>query len=104
MGICFVGKKTKFETFLNKYIPQADGHFVDVHNGKEIANIKHNGVHNFTIGKRIHFHGTKESNNCRNNAFSLHYQIPSSEGLYVADIDPVSQIVYVVSLNFINFK
>jgi tRNA U34 2-thiouridine synthase MnmA/TrmU len=91
MGICFIGKKNNFESFLTKYIDPISGRFVDIENEKEIPNIRHNGVHNFTIGKRIHLHGKRGGNN------SLQSHISGNEALYVCNIDASTQTIYLVS-------
>jgi tRNA-5-taurinomethyluridine 2-sulfurtransferase len=85
MGICFIGKKAKFEEFLSKFIDPIEGHFVDIDSGKRILNLKHKGVHNFTIGKRIppQMNAGKLMGN-------------NTEGLYVAEIDAKNQTIFVV--------
>ncbi|CAI5449255.1 unnamed protein product [Caenorhabditis angaria] len=51
MGICFVGKKAKFDEFIDEYIEEKKGKII-AESGEIIG--EHNGIHHFTIGKRIH--------------------------------------------------
>ncbi|CAO4373967.1 unnamed protein product [Caenorhabditis nigoni] len=51
MGICFIGKKKRFSDFLDEYIEPKPGRIV-LKDGQQIG--KHHGIHQFTIGKRIH--------------------------------------------------
>ena len=87
MGICFIGKEGNFESFLSKYIEpiQGNGKFVDIDTdtGKELLDWRHDGVHNFAAGKRVHP--------------PKHLKL-GNESIYVAGIDVMEQIVYVVCL------
>lgn len=51
MGVCFVGKKKNFGKFLEEYIEVRCGLIIESMSGETIG--EHNGVHNFTIGKRL---------------------------------------------------
>ncbi|CAD6197501.1 unnamed protein product [Caenorhabditis auriculariae] len=51
MGICFVGRKNKFDQFIDEYIEQRPGSVTDL-NGVVIG--EHDGIHHFTMGKRVH--------------------------------------------------
>ncbi|KAE9421859.1 hypothetical protein Angca_005562, partial [Angiostrongylus cantonensis] len=54
MGICFVGKRRNFDSFIDQYIEPRPGKIITLE-GKFIGH--HNGVHHFTLGKRIGVHG-----------------------------------------------
>lgn len=56
-------------------------------NGQRILGITHKGIHNFTIGKRV------RPLDCTN---PLNEMLTNSDALYVADIDPRTQTVYLV--------
>ncbi|VDD88027.1 unnamed protein product [Enterobius vermicularis] len=51
MGICFIGKRKNFSSFLDQYLEKNEGVIRNVEDGNELA--KHNGIHHFNIGKRI---------------------------------------------------
>ncbi|KAK6749657.1 hypothetical protein RB195_001956 [Necator americanus] len=72
MGICFVGKRKDFEGFIDQYIEPRTGKILTV-DGKYIG--QHEGVHHFTLGKRIAIQG-------------CHL------GYFVAKINAASNIVY----------
>uniref|UniRef100_A0A1I7S768 tRNA-5-taurinomethyluridine 2-sulfurtransferase n=1 Tax=Bursaphelenchus xylophilus TaxID=6326 RepID=A0A1I7S768_BURXY len=76
MGLCYVGKRRKFSEFLEKYIPDKKGNLVDIETAEVIG--EHNGIHHFTIGKRV--------------AINTNY--PTHYGFYVCKIDSCSNIVY----------
>ncbi|KHJ90946.1 putative tRNA (5-methylaminomethyl-2-thiouridylate)-methyltransferase [Oesophagostomum dentatum] len=73
MGICFVGKRKDFDRFIDQYIEPNPGEILTM-GGKHLG--KHEGVHHFTLGKRVHIQG-------------CHL------GYFVAKIDAKSNIVYV---------
>ncbi|CAI4221033.1 unnamed protein product [Auanema sp. JU1783] len=75
MGICFVGKRKKFDEFMNQYINPVEGDIVMLE-GKRVG--YHEGVHLFTLGKRISIKSR------------------SHLGLFVAKIDYKRNIVYAV--------
>ncbi|CAJ0587773.1 unnamed protein product, partial [Mesorhabditis spiculigera] len=75
MGICFVGKRKNFEEFMDQYIEPQPGPLVTI-DGKFLA--EHQGVHHFTLGKRIHLKG-------------------DHLGYFVADIQPATNTVVVCS-------
>uniref|UniRef100_A0A0K0CVK6 tRNA-5-taurinomethyluridine 2-sulfurtransferase n=1 Tax=Angiostrongylus cantonensis TaxID=6313 RepID=A0A0K0CVK6_ANGCA len=54
MGICFVGKRRNFDSFIDQYIEPRPGKIITLEE-KFIGH--HNGVHHFTLGKRIGVHG-----------------------------------------------
>ncbi|CAJ0602199.1 unnamed protein product [Cylicocyclus nassatus] len=54
MGICFVGKRKNFEKFVDQYIEPKKGEIVTL-DGKRLG--QHDGIHHFTLGKRIHIQG-----------------------------------------------
>ncbi|VDO58252.1 unnamed protein product [Haemonchus placei] len=54
MGICFVGKRKKFEKFIDQYIEPCPGEILTL-DGKHLGH--HQGVHHFTLGKRIAIQG-----------------------------------------------
>lgn len=54
MGICFVGKRKNFDSFIDQYIEPRPGKIITLE-GKFLGH--HNGVHHFTLGKRIGVHG-----------------------------------------------
>lgn len=49
-GICFIGKR-KFQNFIDEYIEQKKGDFVDIETGKVVG--KHNGIHQFVVGQCV---------------------------------------------------
>uniref|UniRef100_A0AAF5I1R9 tRNA-5-taurinomethyluridine 2-sulfurtransferase n=1 Tax=Strongyloides stercoralis TaxID=6248 RepID=A0AAF5I1R9_STRER len=78
MGICFVGKKKNFNNFLSNYIESNVGNMIEIESNKIIT--QHNGIHNFTIGKRVRL--------------PTHiYQC--YEGLFVSKVDSSTNTVYV---------
>uniref|UniRef100_A0A0K0F725 tRNA-5-taurinomethyluridine 2-sulfurtransferase n=1 Tax=Strongyloides venezuelensis TaxID=75913 RepID=A0A0K0F725_STRVS len=78
MGMCFVGKRKNFSSFLNNYLESKIGNIVDIESNDILT--QHNGIHNFTIGKKV--------------------RLPPSifqcyEGLYVCKLDSNTNTVYV---------
>lgn len=67
-----------------QYVDPSPGPIVLKSSGKEIG--QHEGVHNYTLGKRL---AVPISN----------YQ--SHDGLFVSELDYKNQVVYVVSLSFL---
>lgn len=49
MGICFIGQKKKFSSFLQQYIDQPPGQVIDLDSGKLIG--QHDGLYGYTIGQ-----------------------------------------------------
>ncbi|VDM60901.1 unnamed protein product [Angiostrongylus costaricensis] len=74
MGICFVGKRRNFDSFIDQYIEPRPGKIITLE-GKFLGH--HNGVHHFTLGKRIAVQG-------------CHL------GYFVAQIDAEKDTVYAV--------
>ncbi|RCN53419.1 tRNA (5-methylaminomethyl-2-thiouridylate)-methyltransferase [Ancylostoma caninum] len=54
MGICFVGKRKNFEGFIDQYIEPRQGEIITL-DGRHLG--QHEGVHHFTLGKRIPIQG-----------------------------------------------
>ncbi|CAG9853894.1 unnamed protein product [Phyllotreta striolata] len=54
MGICFIGSRN-FQTFIQEYIADKPGDFVDVDTGKVVG--QHRGVHQWTLGQRSRLQG-----------------------------------------------
>ncbi|VDP33771.1 unnamed protein product [Heligmosomoides polygyrus] len=54
MGICFVGKRKNFDNFIDQYIEPCPGEILTV-DGRHLG--QHEGVHHFTLGKRIAIQG-----------------------------------------------
>ncbi|GMT24168.1 hypothetical protein PFISCL1PPCAC_15465, partial [Pristionchus fissidentatus] len=76
MGVCFVGKRKNFGEFLNEYIESRCGFIIDAMKGTKVG--EHNGVHNFTVGKRLSI-GPR-----------------SHLGYFVQSIDAATGVVYAV--------
>uniref|UniRef100_A0A183CBE8 tRNA-5-taurinomethyluridine 2-sulfurtransferase n=1 Tax=Globodera pallida TaxID=36090 RepID=A0A183CBE8_GLOPA len=89
-GICFIGRKRKFGEFLCKYIDSDSGPLIDIDTGMTISGIRHKGIHNFTIGKRLRME------NCIG---CLEKLSPHGDALYVAGIDQSSRSVYLCAGN-----
>ncbi|KAL7647790.1 UNVERIFIED_CONTAM: hypothetical protein RMT77_001404 [Armadillidium vulgare] len=53
-GICFIGKR-KFSSFIQEYIDDNPGNFVDLETNEVIG--KHRGFHHWTLGQRIRIGG-----------------------------------------------
>ncbi|VDI60297.1 tRNA-specific 2-thiouridylase [Mytilus galloprovincialis] len=73
MGICFIGKRN-FQSFVEQYIEQKPGNFVDVETGEIVGT--HKGAHYWTIGQRTHLSGLDKA-------------------YFVSSFDITSQTVYV---------
>ncbi|KAF8163707.1 tRNA-specific 2-thiouridylase [Crassisporium funariophilum] len=58
VGICFVGEKTKFNSFLSSYIPANPGPIINKITGKVVG--EHSGLWNFTIGQNARVPGMPE--------------------------------------------
>ncbi|XP_023017440.2 mitochondrial tRNA-specific 2-thiouridylase 1 isoform X1 [Leptinotarsa decemlineata] len=54
MGICFIGSR-KFQDFIQEYIPDRPGVFVDIDTGRVVG--EHNGIHQWTLGQRARLPG-----------------------------------------------
>lgn len=54
MGVCFVGEKRRFDTFISEYIPPKPGRIVDLE-GKTLGT--HQGLWQFTIGQNARIAG-----------------------------------------------
>ncbi|TMS37594.1 hypothetical protein L596_004493 [Steinernema carpocapsae] len=78
MGICFVGKRKNFESFLDQYIEPKPGVIMDKRSGIIVSD--HKGLHHFTLGKRVRV----KPEVCQ-----------SPDGLFVCELDPESNTVYV---------
>ncbi|EKM55235.1 uncharacterized protein PHACADRAFT_255702 [Phanerochaete carnosa HHB-10118-sp] len=57
MGICFVGEKRRFDTFISQYIPPKPGPIVDL-DGNTLG--KHQGLWQFTLGQNARIPGLRE--------------------------------------------
>ncbi|KAK0397998.1 hypothetical protein QR680_002379 [Steinernema hermaphroditum] len=79
MGICFIGKRKNFESFLDQYIEPVRGPIVDKETGVTIG--EHSGIHHFTIGKRVKI---------------APEQYQSADGLFVCSLDAETNSVFVV--------
>ncbi|CAJ0935886.1 unnamed protein product, partial [Mesorhabditis belari] len=75
MGICFVGKRKNFTTFMDQYIEPRPG-LIKTIAGKIVA--EHTGIHHFTIGKRVLYQG-------------------DHLGYFVVELDPKTNTVLVCS-------
>lgn len=73
--LCFIPQGQTPQTYLAQFLPEAPGAIVHAVSGKQLG--EHKGTHNFTIGQRKGI------------------GISSADPLYVTDIDPDSQVVYV---------
>lgn len=73
-----------------KYIDDNGGPLADIETGEIFSDIQHKGIHNFTIGKRL------RRDNCSG---SMNALLPHGDALYVADIDPLSRTVFLVSFS-----
>ncbi|KAK0421038.1 hypothetical protein QR680_015036 [Steinernema hermaphroditum] len=78
MGICFIGKRKNFESFMDQYIEPSRGPIVDRETGGVIG--EHSGIHHFTIGKRVKI---------------APEQFQSADGLFVCSIDAGTNTVFV---------
>ncbi len=54
MGICFIGKRRSFASFLRQYVEDEPGPVVDVDSGRVVGH--HAGVHSYTLGQRLRMH------------------------------------------------
>ncbi|TFY55299.1 hypothetical protein EVJ58_g8334 [Rhodofomes roseus] len=55
MGICFVGKKRRFDEFLEQYIAPNPGWIVDLETNKQLA--RHRGLWQYTLGQNARISG-----------------------------------------------
>ncbi|KAL3981701.1 tRNA methyl transferase family protein [Acanthocheilonema viteae] len=78
MGLCFIGKRKRFDAFIDQYIEPVVGPVKDIDTGKVV--FEHKGIHHYTIGKRI----TMVPDHCQ-----------SAVGLFVAGLDGKTQTVWV---------
>ncbi len=80
MGICFIGKRKKFSSFLSQHIPTvpSDGIFIDLDSGQPFPNQLHEGSIFYTIGQSARIGG-------------------QAAKYYVAKKDIKSNTVYVVN-------
>ncbi|KAM3726812.1 putative mitochondrial tRNA-specific 2-thiouridylase [Dirofilaria immitis] len=78
MGICFIGKRKRFDAFINQYIEPVIGPARDIDTGKVV--FEHRGIHHYTIGKRI----TMVPDHCQ-----------SAVGLFAAGLDNKTQTLWV---------
>lgn len=82
MGICFIGKKKHFDSFIDQYIEPVIGLAKDIDTGKVL--FEHKGIHHYTIGKRIRM----APDSCQ-----------SSVGLFAAAVDDKTQTLWVVRVS-----
>lgn len=73
IGICFIGDRS-FQSFINDYIKEKPGEFVDIDTGKVVGT--HQGIHNWTLGQRSRAWGVK--------AFFVYRKDPKTNRIYVA--------------------
>lgn len=60
MGLCFVGKRGKFQEFMSPYVQiSGPGRIVNFQSGEIIKGIEHKGLSNYTIGQKIAISGAK---------------------------------------------
>uniref|UniRef100_A0A1I8EIJ9 tRNA-5-taurinomethyluridine 2-sulfurtransferase n=1 Tax=Wuchereria bancrofti TaxID=6293 RepID=A0A1I8EIJ9_WUCBA len=78
MGLCFIGKRKRFDAFISQYIEPVIGPAKDIDTGKVI--FEHKGIHHYTIGKRI----TMVPDHCQ-----------SAVGLFAAGLDDKTQTLWV---------
>uniref|UniRef100_A0A1I8AG05 tRNA-5-taurinomethyluridine 2-sulfurtransferase n=1 Tax=Steinernema glaseri TaxID=37863 RepID=A0A1I8AG05_9BILA len=78
MGICFIGKRKNFESFLDQYIEPAPGLIVSKEDGEVLGD--HSGIHHFTIGKRVKIAPER---------------FQSADGLFVCSLDAATNTVFV---------
>ncbi|EFO25727.1 tRNA methyl transferase [Loa loa] len=78
MGLCFIGKRKHFDTFINQYIEPVIGPAKDIDTGKVV--FEHKGIHHYTIGKRI----TMVPDHCQ-----------SAVGLFAVGLDGKTQTLWV---------
>ncbi|CAG9765644.1 unnamed protein product [Ceutorhynchus assimilis] len=66
MGICFIGSRN-FQDFIEEYIPDKPGKFVDIDTGQIVG--EHKGIHKWTLGQRSRLPGLPEAYfTCKKNA------------------------------------
>ncbi|KAI0822810.1 tRNA 5-methylaminomethyl-2-thiouridylate-methyltransferase [Trametes gibbosa] len=58
MGICFVGEKRRFDSFISQYITPKPGPILDLTNGHTVG--QHQGLYTFTIGQNARVKGMTE--------------------------------------------
>ncbi|KAF5369157.1 hypothetical protein D9615_009946 [Tricholomella constricta] len=58
MGVCFVGKKSKFGDFISSYIPPNPGPIIDLSTGDTVA--QHKGLWTYTIGQGAKLPGMRQ--------------------------------------------
>lgn len=73
IGICFIGDRT-FQSFINEYIDDKPGDFVDIDTGKVVGS--HSGVHHWTLGQRCNISGVAK-------AFFVHKKDLETSTIYV---------------------
>ncbi|CBN73977.1 conserved unknown protein [Ectocarpus siliculosus] len=74
MGVCFVGKRRSWASFISQYLTPSPGNFVCVDTGEVVG--RHGGVQLYTVGQKSHLDGMPEK-------------------YYVAGLDSDSNSVYV---------
>ncbi|CAN0060097.1 unnamed protein product [Ectocarpus sp. 6 AP-2014] len=74
MGVCFVGKRRSWASFISQYLTPSPGNFVCVDTGEVVGG--HGGVQLYTVGQKSHLDGMPEK-------------------YYVAGLDSDSNSVYV---------
>jgi len=72
-GICFIGDR-KFTDFINEYVPEKVGPFIDIDTNKHVG--FHKGVHHWTIGQGCNISGLSEKH-------------------YVIKRDPATQTIFI---------
>ncbi|XP_022300440.2 mitochondrial tRNA-specific 2-thiouridylase 1-like [Crassostrea virginica] len=51
MGICFIGKRKKFSSFMEEYVEPKPGNIIHVETGEVVGT--HQGIHNYSEGQRL---------------------------------------------------
>lgn len=59
MGVCFIGKRAKFQNFMSNFIPDSQsGPILDLDTGK-VLNQEHKGLSRYTLGQNVSISGAK---------------------------------------------
>lgn len=59
MGLCFIGKRGRFQDFMSDFVPKSlPGPVIDYETGKELGH-QHKGLSNYTLGQNASLSGVK---------------------------------------------